>query len=1265
MGLRNGLGNRLSFAIALVLTLAAQRAMAQGLGYIARIDNPSQITAGTSTPITVQSLSVSPTINSLTYSFTGPAGVTITPSNQTSSRAAGFPSLLFTIIVAPNIVPGPKTVVGNITVIGPGGSRVGTLSFTFLVPAPSGFSMTVAPSILALSAGETRTLAVILTPGSLFGISSPVGLPEATVTVVAPSGIIVTPSSFTIPIPGTQTVTVTVSPAISGPFPLTFIAASGGITHSASAQVQVLPAVATLVPSSVTAPSLSTTLRVAGTSFSAGGTFVSTSPDIVIERTIVYSPTLADVVVHVRDGAAVGPRRLDFRNADGAASVRAGTVYVVPAGGIGAPLGVTTAAIVFPVDGTLIGDNEAIYPRAMLATSGTGTISGTWSVDDVPFDRFAATASAAPVEVRTHVPVPPSAFGTHRIKLVIETPKLGSAPAVSYTAVRESVTRLSFYEPGDRAVVESHPRLRWSLVPGATGYVLELRRLDANGKELGGTRIRTTQTAWTPPNDLTGMLRFRVRAMFPGDVRGEPTPWSTAVFLPAKASLRIDAAAGGRVVWSGGTPGMIYRVEFQRAGARCFDALTFTPEYRFPTGIAWRDCDAVRVRAAAPSGTFLGQSEPRHLAAGFAPPAALAHAMSPFSVVEQEPRPATTVAARTVVAVRWRDGDERDAALLIDGVDVTPVAARQSGGIRYEALLPLRAGRHVAALAMPAGLVEWTFAAAEEPAAPAAATAYVIAPAGSVTWATHPATGHGSETAAVSSKGESGDITAGTGASVTGNLNYSGTSDPTHLGQASHDWLAEGRVMREGVFGSARVGYTTPDFTDAAKYLVSGAASLGVVARAGSKLGTISYYEPIYPNVQGVLSAIPQDRRIRGLALATPEGQRFVVRLIGLEVQEQEQPDVLAGSGGAKTRTYGIFARYTFSPAAELIGEIARGTLTPGTGTVAQSQRGNAARLAVGGAAAGTTYQFGISKVDPDFVTPANRVFTAGYNNRVDTDLSLARAFGKATFTLAAARNAQGRAHDTPRGTKHEATLGMISPLSARLALEASAGFTRDSAETTLLLPLGTDRFESRAATKLTETFTRISLAEEMKWSRTNDRAEPASDVTMNEIAVSVNGALLTNMTLTTSAGFSRTKASPLVGTNDRWTLSFMPAIAVPKLLLSLRPSFTIDRSTADVTDTRTRSEVYGTTIEWLPPWLQSLLSGQLSGTLSRTVNTAPVPSRTRSRAATASVIVHTKKARGLPMFAAPPPLPGTVPPLPPEPTPTAPPTTGTQPGKG
>jgi hypothetical protein len=58
--------------------------------------------------------------------------------------------------------------------------------------------------------------------------------------------------------------------------------------------------------------------------------------------------------------------------------------------------------------------------------------------------------------------------------------------------------------------------------------------------------------------------------------------------------------------------------------------------------------------------------------------------------------------------------------------------------------------------------------------------------------------------------------------------------------------------------------------------------------------------------------------------------------------------------------------------------------------------------------------------------------------------------------------------------------------------------------------------------------------------------------------------------------------------------------------------------------------------MQWSPPWLASLLTGELYGAMTRSSDNAASVKHTTTRQARASVTLHLKKSRGLPMFAAP-----------------------------
>jgi hypothetical protein len=1008
-----------------------------------------------------------------------------------------------------------------------------------------------------------------------------------------------------------------------------------------------VPAIDIVVPPSVMAPSTATTLRVGGINFAPGGVVFSRSPGVVVERTTVFGPTLAEIVVHVLAGTPPGAVRLGFRNPDGGTSELDGILLVYPRGAIGGPLAVTTATIVFPVEGTIVSNGEGVYPRALLGMSGSGTVTGAWAVDGAPFDRFTATTNAgAPLEIRARAPIPPTPWGEHRLSLIVDSPRLPEAPSVRFESSATSATRLTIYEPADRAVIEGVPSIRWTLVPGASAYEVEILHVDGEGHELDSRRFRTTETSWTPKDLGSGTLRLRVRVIYQGDTRGQPTEWRTFILLPAGVSLRIDGAGDRRVAWSGGSIGMIYRIEFLRGGSRCFEALSFSSPYRMAASIEWPDCDAVRVHASSPSGTHLGKSELVTLEQNFASPIALlAGRPEPVDVIEHLPRAGAVSRGLLSVAARWRQGAQLNSALLVDGTDVTAVALRQPRAIVYEALRPLAAGRHVAALASSGALDEWTFSVGDDPSPPPAAVAspatYVIQPSGIVGFQRSPPAGDQiTGSVSLSAQGAVGNVTAGDGVQATGDLVYAGGLDPTRLAQVSRNWVGQARKNYGRLWGSSRVGYTIPDFTDGAELLTSGTARTGVVARAGSDWGTLSYYQPVDPRVHGVLSASPENLGIRSAAFTTPDGKPYVIHVIALRVHEPAS--ALLATTETTTRTFGIFGRYDFGPKGALSAEAAHGSVTPQGGS---ARGGNAIRLSANGILAGTTYSADLRTVDSDYVNPGNRALIPGTGEH----FTLGRTIGRHILGLTIGRQEQGREANSPlpHATASSIGLNVTTAFNSRISLVAALGVNADRADAVVASSLpATSRRSSSASATLSETFARINVSETFTWNGLDDHKNPLGNSDVTSLLVAVGGAPMTNVVLTSSAGFTRTSATSIAGTTDYWILSLTPSMAFPTLFLSLSPSVTIDRTTNDVAASSVRSESYGSIVQWSPLWLSSLISGQVSATTTR-VAAARMPA-TRTNVYTAAVTLHLNKTRGLPVFAGPPPLPGVQPPAPP-----------------
>jgi len=1130
-----------------------------------------------------------------------------------------------------------------------------------VIPSAAGqtLSPVLSPGSLTLKAGSSgQVVARTLNPPPPSPIFSP-QIPSFIAISVIPTGAVtITPSQAQLTSATYSTgVTFTVQSSAPGTYaiPIRFQLSGGGEGPPETAILivtvtpTITPVIDTVVPPSVVAPSLATTLRLGGRNFAPGGVVFSRSPGIVVQRTTVLGPTLAEIVVRVLDGTPPGALRLGFRNPDGGASEQDGILLVYPRGAIGAPLSVDSATIVFPVEGTIVSSSDPVYPRALLGMNGSGTVVGSWAIDGTPFDRFTATTNAgASIEVHSRVPIPPTPWGEHHLSLIIDSPTVDRAPSIRFESSATSATRLTIYEPAERALIEGIPRIRWTLVPGASAYEVEILHVASDGHQLGGRRYRTTETSGSPRDLGSGMMRLRVRAVFQGDTRGEPTAWRTFVLLPAKASLHIDGASDRRVAWNGGTLGMVYRVEFLRGESRCFDALTFSTPYRMATSIEWRNCDSVRVAAFSPSGTLLGRSQPVTLGKDFAPPTALVSEREPADVVERLPRAGSTGGGLRSIAARWRTGAQVNSALLVDGVDVTAVAMRQPRAIVYAALLPLAPGKHVAALASAGALDEWTFNVSEEqaPSAPAVTNppTYVVQPSatGGVQRA-RPTDDQVTGSLSLSAQGADGDVTAGNGVQATGDLVYAGGLDPNHLAQSSRNWVGQGRKRYGPLWGSARFGYTTPDFTEGAEFLTSGIARTGVVARAGSAWGTLSYYQPVDPQVHGVISASPQNLGIRSAALATPDGKRYLIRLIALRMQEPA--NLILNTTESTTRTFGFFGRYDFGPKGLLSAEAAHGSVTPQAGSTQVSRSGDAIRLTANGIVAGTTYSADLRTVDASYVNPGNRSLTPGTGEH----FVLGRTIGRSVLSLTIGRQEQGRESNSllQHATASAAGLSVTTTFNPRISLIAGLGVSSDHADALAasFLP-ATSRSNSSASAALSEAFSKINVSETLTWSRLDDHKSPQANNDVTSMTVAVNGAPVTNVVLTGSTGFTRTTAAPIVGTSDYWMLSLTPSIAIPSHHLAVSPSIMLDRKTNGVAMSNVRNQSFGSIVQWSPAWRSSLVSGQISATTTH-MAAAAMPS-TRTNVYTAAATLHLSKTRGLPMFAGAAPLPGTQPPAPP-----------------
>lgn len=453
-----------------------------------------------------------------------PSGVEITPLALASPALPPGQSIAVSVR-ATAAVPGSYAIAAQAADPGAAVNASATLMLT--VAPPPDATLAVTPPALAVTAGQQGTVTVTATGINGF---------NGTLDVFAPNipGIAFSPAAFALDAGASRQVSVQPSiTAVPGTSAATFSATSTALVGSRTAALAITvmpppPELTSATPPALTAGSKGVAMRLVGSHFRQGATVTFTPPGPVVVSIVVASSTLATLIVDTPAATPVGQYRVELRNPDRASTAGGLPVLVVPPSSLGAPLSVPTAAIVFPRPYAAVTVADPVYPRAVLATTGVGTIVGTWRFDGAPFDQFVVAASGGyPVEVTAKMPIPVATAGEHRLELAVEQPQQLTTEPVPVIVSIESNSGLRILEPGDgESIVRSAALFRWTIVPGASGYAVELARDD----DRPSRTIRLSDSHWSPDEKAlaslgAGKARIRVYAVFPGDVRGRPTAW--------------------------------------------------------------------------------------------------------------------------------------------------------------------------------------------------------------------------------------------------------------------------------------------------------------------------------------------------------------------------------------------------------------------------------------------------------------------------------------------------------------------------------------------------------------------------------------------------------------------------------------------------------------------------------------------------------------------------------------------------------------------
>lgn len=302
------------------------------------------------------------------------------------------------------------------------------------------------------------------------------------------------------------------------------------------------PAIDAIMPPAVAAGTRENVLRISGRNFQPGAVISSAEPGVTVLSSRIISANVAEVVVAVRPDKAAGRYRVDLTNPDGATTGRGASLLVHAYGSRAGPAAVLAAQILTPRMQQIISDGDVVHAHALVAVAGSGQVTGSWMVDGIPFERFSATITGTGrIELRSRLPIPPSYTGEHSLQLAFDSPRNMTPVRMNYIQAADSRSRLRVIEPDTTARLDAESAtFRWSLVPGASGYEVEVRYRPRGGAaDVPWTvvRRRVNTTEWRPERALLVALSmsessFRVRPAFPGDAFGDHTPWHPFSIAP-------------------------------------------------------------------------------------------------------------------------------------------------------------------------------------------------------------------------------------------------------------------------------------------------------------------------------------------------------------------------------------------------------------------------------------------------------------------------------------------------------------------------------------------------------------------------------------------------------------------------------------------------------------------------------------------------------------------------------------------------------------
>jgi hypothetical protein len=504
--------------------------------------------------------------------------------------------------------------------------------------------------------------------------------------------------------------------------------------------------------------------------------------DVAVVNVVVVNPGLMTALFSVSPTAtlptaALPVRAVDVLNLDGtstagllaAAGGTSQPLRLQSSSSLGAPLSVLNMALAHPRDGTVVMQGDELNADAILAGTGTGTVIGQWVWDGNVVEQFSASiVGGQSTTIRTRQSLPTWFLGAHTLYLrMVQPNQIATRPIV--VVVNPGGWKLEQMiqpEYGAAFASDNPPRLLWAPVPGAAKY-----QVGFSSQPYLAT-IRTwfdvVDNGWEIPAQTwrslpEGQLYWTVRTIESSGEPRRPLPMRS-VYHVADGGLTSARPVPAR------TPGGNTLLEWKPAQTGGFYFVTISSDFaamrvirQYLTADRKLDLRAAerqltpgityywQVDAITPNGklimsgpvqSFVAESSPKASLSGDSRLVQLASLGVPASlpflpdlaaeIAGRTPTPdSSTTQLQPTISVSFQPAvNPTDISLMVDDVDITPLAQVTEVKVAFTPPLALTGGDHNVNLTVGNEAATWKFTvvAPSSPVAPSVLPAAALLP---------------------------------------------------------------------------------------------------------------------------------------------------------------------------------------------------------------------------------------------------------------------------------------------------------------------------------------------------------------------------------------------------------------------------------------------------------------------------------------------------------------------------------------------------------